>query len=98
MLLWNEAQPCVHLTAAVKVLRIPDRGDQRAGYDRAGAGDLRELAADLATAMPRQNLRLEFIGLRNTTLPCSSTPCTWNTFFAKSMPTVVIFMEDAPLG
>jgi hypothetical protein len=32
----------------------------------------------------------------NTALPSSSTPCTWNTFFAKSMPTVVIFTVDAP--
>jgi len=25
-------------------------------------------------------------------LPCSSTPCTWNTFFARLMPTVASFI------
>src|SRR6516225_9875578 len=30
--------------------------------------------------------------LRTTTCPRSSTPCTWNTFFAKSKPIVVTFM------
>src|SRR5215468_4578822 len=34
----------------------------------------------------------------STALPRSSTPCTWNTFFARSMPIVVIFIADAPLG
>jgi hypothetical protein len=28
-------------------------------------------------------------------LPRSSTPCTWNTFFARSIPTVVIFISVA---
>ena len=32
----------------------------------------------------------------STAFPRSSTPWTWKTFFAKSMPTVVIFMVDAP--
>lgn len=31
-------------------------------------------------------------------LPCSLMPWTWNTFFAKSMPTVAFFMVDALLG
>ena len=31
-----------------------------------------------------------------TVLPRSSTTWIWNTFFAKSMPIVVIFMTDAP--
>src|ERR1017187_2063047 len=35
--------------------------------------------------------------LRSTAFPRSSIPCTWNTFFAKSIPTVVIFMLDAPI-
>ena len=30
--------------------------------------------------------------------PHSSTAWIWNTFFARSIPTVVIFMMDAPLG
>jgi len=29
--------------------------------------------------------------------PCSFTPWTWNTFLARSMPTVAIFMVDAPV-
>src|SRR5689334_7126593 len=33
--------------------------------------------------------------LRATTLPRSSTAWIWNTFFAKSRPTVVTFMLDA---
>src|ERR1022692_4596778 len=36
-------------------------------------------------------------GLRSTAFPRSSIPCTWNTFFAKSIPTVVIFMLDATI-
>src|SRR3990172_7003682 len=31
-----------------------------------------------------------------TTLPCPSTPCTWNTFFAISMPIVVACMWTTP--
>ena len=34
--------------------------------------------------------------LRSTALATLIDPCTWNTFFARSMPTVVIFMVDAP--
>src|SRR3990170_5068320 len=30
------------------------------------------------------------------TLPCPSTPCTWNTFFAISMPIVVACMWTTP--
>src|SRR5215470_6568813 len=36
--------------------------------------------------------------LFNTALPRASTPWIWNTFFAKSMPIVVMFMMDAPSG
>src|ERR1700687_3460469 len=33
----------------------------------------------------------------NAVLPRSSTPCIWIRFFAKSTPTVVTFIADAPL-
>src|SRR4029078_8078701 len=31
-----------------------------------------------------------------TTLPAASTPCTWNTFLARSIPSVVTCMWTAP--
>src|SRR5260370_21236081 len=31
---------------------------------------------------------------RTTTVPCSSTACTWKTPFARSTPTVLIFFMD----
>src|SRR5512134_1528243 len=34
--------------------------------------------------------------LRRTTRPSASTPWTWNTFLAKSNPTVVTFIADGP--
>ncbi len=39
-----------------------------------------------------------FSGFLSTALPRSSTPCTWITFFAKSIPTVVIFISVASPG
>src|ERR1700729_4139691 len=33
-----------------------------------------------------------------TAWPRSSTPCTWNTFFAKSRPIAVVFMVVAPIS
>jgi hypothetical protein len=35
--------------------------------------------------------------LRRTALPRSSTPWSWKMFLAKSIPTVVIFIVDAPI-
>ena len=35
--------------------------------------------------------------LRNTTTPRASTPCSENTFFAKSIPTVVTLLTRLPL-
>jgi hypothetical protein len=32
-----------------------------------------------------------------TTLPSALTPWTWNTFFARSIPMVVIVLMDGPL-
>ena len=36
--------------------------------------------------------------LRKTALPRESTPCTWKTNFAKSIPICVMFIVDAPAG
>src|SRR5262249_36393992 len=41
------------------------------------------------------SLRLSFRA--TTTLPSASTPWTWNTFFARSSPMVVIVVMDGPL-
>src|SRR3954470_15400821 len=39
------------------------------------------------------NTSLRLSCLRSTTFPCSSTPCTCNSDFAKSTPIVVIFIR-----
>src|SRR5215470_9975918 len=41
------------------------------------------------------SLRLSFRA--TTTLPAASTPWTWNAFFARSSPMVVIVVMDGPL-
>ena len=33
--------------------------------------------------------------LRNTTNPFAAAPCSWNTFFARLMPMILIFSMDA---
>ena len=63
MLFGNQAQPCRHLSAAVKALGITDGGDQRTGSDRSNAWYLCELGADLAAAMPGLNLHFKFTDL-----------------------------------
>ncbi len=63
MLFGNQAQPCRHLSAAVKVLGITDGGDQRTGCDRSNAWYLCELGTDLAAAMPGLNLHFKFTDL-----------------------------------
>lgn len=63
MLFGNQAQPRRHLTAAVKVLRVANGSHQRTGGDRPNAMDLRELATDIAVAMPALNLHFKFTGL-----------------------------------
>src|SRR5204863_2746028 len=47
--------------------------------------------ANNSSSLPRRTAFLS-VGL-----PCSSTPCTLNTLFAKSTPTVVIFIAPPPL-
>jgi hypothetical protein len=63
MLLGHQAQPCGDLTAAVKVLRIPQRSHQRAGGDGANARDLCQFATGITLAMPFHDLRLQVIDL-----------------------------------
>jgi hypothetical protein len=68
------------------------------------SGPVMRTAAGFHTNQARRQLREEarhLVALScffSTALPRSSTPCTWNTFFARSMPIVVIFIADAPLG
>ncbi len=40
----------------------------------------------------------ETLGLTNAGLPLSSTPCTANTFLARSIPTVIMFMTFPSRG
>ena len=49
-----------------------------------------KLAKNLDTCSRRSRFR-------STAFPRSSIPCTCMTFFARSIPTVVIFITDAPI-
>src|SRR3954451_20697695 len=46
-----------------------------------------------STLAKKLNTSLRLSCLRSTTFPCSSTPCTCNSDFAKSTPIVVIFIR-----
>jgi len=48
--------------------------------------------ATVSTNRSRRTVR------RSTDLPVASTPCSENTFFARSIPTVVICSTDFPSG
>ena len=49
------------------------------------------MPAITSISLPRLTVR------RSTALPCSLMPCILNMFFAKSIPTVLIFMMTPPL-
>ena len=63
MLPGHQAQPGGDLPAVVKVPGVSHGCHQRAGRDRANAGDTRQFAAGLALAMPLDDLRLELAHL-----------------------------------
>src|SRR4029077_17464983 len=59
----HQSQPGGQLPAVVEAVRIGDRCDQRAGSQGSDPGDLLQLAAEFAAAMPRLYLRLQLVNL-----------------------------------
>src|SRR5256885_17133797 len=75
--------------------RVPEPFQHASPVMRTGAG----LHADQARWEVHETTAhlVPFQLLRSTSLPRTSTAWTWKTFFAKSIPTVVIFTADAPI-
>jgi hypothetical protein len=63
MLPRHKPQPSRDLAAVLKAVGIRNRCDQRAGRQRADARYLLQLAAELATAVPGDDLLLEVLHL-----------------------------------
>ena len=63
MLPGHQPEPRSQLFAVVKLLRVPDGGDQRTGSDRTDAANFIELAAGIVFTMPGLDLQLKLADL-----------------------------------